>query len=152
MNFAIQCLEESIIGSGGYHSELTPYKRGIHPLPILFSFTELICKKLLSKEYYEDKGHKVLGKMIGNTNAFEVDPSKSVDPYKKNETYKISFTEKVTYLEKEITVVTYDILFVGSKTKADELKSEMLKMITDAYPDSKIKAICEVSKKDKKTN
>ena len=91
MNFAIQCLEESIIGSGGYHSELTPYKRGIHPLPILFSFTELICRKLLSKEYYEDKGHKVLGKMIGNTNAFEVDPSKSVDPYKKDETYKISF-------------------------------------------------------------
>ena len=137
MNFAIQCLEESIIGSGGYQSELTPYKRGIHPLPILFSFNELIHLKLLSKEYYEGKGHKVLGKMIDRTNSFEIDPSKSIDSYEKSDSYLISFMEKISFDDKEITFTAYDILFIGSKEKATELKDEMLKMLTEAYPDSK---------------
>ncbi len=62
LSFAIQCIEENIIGKGGYADEIDIYNKFEIGRPYIFAaFHELISWKLLSKEYYEGKGHKVLG-------------------------------------------------------------------------------------------
>ena len=142
MSFAIQCMQESIIASGGYASELDPFSRGIPVEYIIEAFNELIHKKLISEEYYEGKGHKVLVKMIGNTNSFEVDPSIKNDKY--DESYKITFTEVTNFNGHEFSFVLLTRLFVGSKEKADEYANKFLQMIETFDP--KPKVIKEIKK------
>ena len=93
MSFAIQCLQEGLIGHGGYVDEIEIYNRLKCDQSIVFeAFGELIRDGLLSKEYYEGKGHKVLGKFAKNTNCFEIDPEV------KNDTYNRSYSLEQIYV------------------------------------------------------
>lgn len=91
MSFAIQCLQEGFIGHGGYVDEIEIYNRLKYDQSIVFeAFGELIRDGLLSKEYYEGKGHKVLGKFAKSTNCFEINPEVKNDTY--NRLYSLVFT------------------------------------------------------------
>lgn len=113
MSFAIQCIQESILGKGGYANEIELISR----LPceegtVLEAFGELIHKGLLSEEYYEGKGHKVLGRLKGNTNAFEINPDIKNDTY--DCSYSISFTKFLLHEGKEYTFPSNDWIYVGT--------------------------------------
>ena len=96
MSFAIQCLQEGLIGHGGYVDEIEIYNRLKCDQSIVFeAFSELIRDGLLSKEYYEGKGHKVLGRFVKNTNCFEINPEVKNDTY--NRSYSLVFTQIQIY-------------------------------------------------------
>ena len=135
-------MQESIIASGGYASELNPFSRGIPVEYIIEAFNELIHKNLISEEYYEGKGHKVLGRMIGSTNSFEVDPSIKNDKY--DESYEITFTEVMNFEGHDFSFTLLTRLFVGSKEKAEEYADKLFEMIETFEP--KPKVIKEIKK------
>ena len=112
MSFAIQCLQESLIGHSGYVDEIEIYNRIKCDQSIIFeAFSELIHKKLLSKEYFENKGHKVLGRFIGRTNSFEIDPKIKNDTYETS--YFIEFKETVCVEDKKHILKIFNQIFVG---------------------------------------
>lgn len=113
MSFAIQCLQESIIGAGGYVDEIEIYNRIKCDQSIIFeAFGELIHNGLLSKEYYENKGHKVLGRFVGNTNSFEINPEVKNDNYSRS--YLLTFTQAQIYEGNKYSFKALEQIFVGS--------------------------------------
>ena len=127
MSFAIQCLQESIIGLGGYADEIAIFNKLNCDQSIVFeSFGELIHKGLLSKEYYQGKGHKVLGRMKKGTNTFEPNPEVTNDTY--NRSYLIAFTQFVNYENKLYPMPGSNHIFVG-EYKAALKRARQLKDI-----------------------
>ena len=129
MSYAIQCLEEGIISKGGYIDELSLYKRDIPSEVIIEVFQDLIVKGLLSKEYYQNKGHKVLGKMIANTNGFERDKTIKNDSY--NSCYKIIFTHSFIFENKKYSLTGYTSYFVGDVLSAREYAKQIKKILKE---------------------
>lgn len=126
MSFAIQCLQEGLIAHGGYVDEIEIYNKLKCDQSIVFeAFSELIHNGLLSKEYYEGKGHKVLGRFVKNTNCFEINPDAKNDNY--NHSYLLTFTQIQIYEGKEYSFKNIDQIFVGSYklalNHANEIKS-----------------------------
>ena len=126
MSFAIQCLQEGLIGHGGYVDEIEIYNRLKCDQSIVFeAFSELIHNGLLSKEYYEGKGHKVLGRFVKNTNCFEINPEVKNETYYRS--YLLTFTQVQIYDGKEYSFKNIDQIFVGSYklalNHAKEIKS-----------------------------
>ena len=113
MNYAIQCLQEVLIAHGGYVDELEIYKRLKYGRSIVFvAFDELIYDGLLSKEYYEGKGHKVLGRFVENTNLFEINPEVKNDIY--GHSYLLTFIQIQIYEGEKYPFNVLDQLFVGN--------------------------------------
>lgn len=126
MSFEIQCLQEGLIAHGGYVDEIEIYNKLKCDQSIVFeAFSELIHNGLLSKEYYEGKGHKVLGRLVKNTNCFEINPDVKNDNY--NHSYLLTFTQIQIYEGKEYSFKNIDQIFVGSYelalNHANEIKS-----------------------------
>ena len=113
MSFAIQCLQESLIGHGGYVDEIEIYNRLKCDQSIVFeAFGELIRDGLLSKEYYEGKGHKVVGRLVQNTNAFEINPEVKNDTY--SHSYLLVFKQIQIYEGKKYLFKALEQIYVGS--------------------------------------
>ena len=113
MSFAIQCLQEGLIGHGGYVDEIEIYNRLKCDQSIVFeAFGELIRDGLLSKEYYEGKGHKVLGRFVRNTNSFEINPEVKNDTY--SHSYLLVFKQIQIYEGKKYLFKALEQIYVGS--------------------------------------
>ena len=113
MSFAIQCLQEGLIGHGGYVDEIEIYNRLKCDQSIVFeAFGELIRDGLLSKEYYEGKGHKVLGRFVRNTNSFEINPEVKNDTY--SHSYLLVFKQIQIYEGKKYMFKALEQIYVGS--------------------------------------
>lgn len=147
MSFAIQCLQESIIGTGGYVSEIYLYNRLKGNPDIIFeALGELIHNGFVSKEYYENKGHKVLGRFVKNTNSFEINPEIKNDSY--NSSYLLTFTQIQIYEGKKYPFKALDQIYVGSYKTAMNHAREIKSIIaTDKYFQ---KVIFKIRKRDKK--
>ena len=130
MSYAIQCLQESIIGAGGYVSEINVYERLKCSQDIIFdAFGELIMKNLLSREFYENKGHKVLGKFIEGTNSFDLDPSIERDDY--NHAFFLEFKQIYENDKGEKhSFNALDQVFVGSKEAAIEHANKLKEILS----------------------
>ena len=147
MSFAIQCLQESIIGAGGYVSEINVYERLKCSQDIIFdAFGELIREGLLSKEYYEGKGHKVLGRFVKNTNSFEINPEVKNDTYDRS--YLLAFTQIQVYEGKKYPFKALEQIYVGSY-KASLNYAREIKNILSTDKDFQ-KVIFKIRKRDKK--
>lgn len=146
MSFAIQCLQESLISHGGYADEIEISKRLKRDQCIVFeAFGELIRKGLLSKEYYEGKGHKVLGRFVKNTNCFEINPEVKNDTY--NRSYSLVFTKILIYEGKKYPFKALEQIYVGSYK--DSLKhAREIKNILATDKDFQ-KVIFKIRKRDK---
>lgn len=131
MNFAIQCLQEGLIGRGGYVDEIKIYNRLKCDQSIIFeAFGELIHDCLLSKEYYEGKGHKVLGRFIKNTNSFEINPEAKNDDY--NHSYLLTFAQVQIHEGKECSFKALDQIFVGGyKAALNHVREIKIILATD---------------------
>ena len=117
MSFAIPCIQENILATGGYVSEVLVYDRlKCDPDFIFEAFLDLIHQGLLSKEYYQDKGHKVLGRLIADTNAFEINPGIHNDPYE--DSYLLEFTQIVVLEGKEHPFLAFSQIYVGDEIEA----------------------------------
>lgn len=130
MSYAIQCLQENIIGAGGYVSEINAYERLKCSQDIIFeAFNELIFKGLLSKEFYENKGHKVLGRFVANTNEFEINPEVKNDDYK--HAFLLEF-KNVIYDEKGEKHIFNALsqVFVGSKESAKKQARKLKEILS----------------------
>lgn len=147
MSYAIQCLQESIIGAGGYVSEINVYERLKCSQDIIFdAFGELIREGLLSKEYYEGKGHKVLGRFVKNTNSFEINPEVKNDTYDRS--YLLAFTQILVYEGKKYPFKALEQIYVGSY-KASLNYAREIKNILSTDKDFQ-KVIFKIRKRDKK--
>ncbi len=130
MSYAVQCLQESIIAMGGYVDEIEICKKiNFNRSYIFEAFNDLILHKLLSEEYFENKGHKVLGRFIENTNAFEINPDVKNDEYE--ESYLLTYTKTVLIESegKEHSFKAKDEIFVGSYKGAKEHAIETKKIL-----------------------
>ena len=117
MSYAIPCIQENILATGGYVSEVDAYDRlKCDPDFIFEAFLDLIHQGLLSKEYYQDKGHKVLGRLIADTNAFEINPGIHNDPYE--DSYLLEFTQIVVLEGKEHPFLALSQIYVGDEIEA----------------------------------
>ena len=117
MSYAIPCIQENILATGGYVSEVLVYDRlKCDPDFIFEAFLDLIHQGLLSKEYYQDKGHKVLGRLIADTNAFEINPGIHNDPYE--DSYLLEFTQIVVLEGKEHPFLAFSQIYVGDEIEA----------------------------------
>lgn len=144
MSFAIQCLQEGLIGHGGYVDEIEIYNRLNCDQSIVFeAFGELIRDNLLSEEYYEGKGHKVLGRFVKNTNSFEINPEAKNDDY--NHSYLLTFAQVQIYEGKECSFKALDQIFVGSY-KAAQNHARKIKSILATDKDFQ-KVIIKIKKR-----
>lgn len=147
MSFAIQCLQESLIGHGGYVDEIEIYNRLKCDQSIVFdAFGELIRDGLLSKEYYEGKGHKVLGRFVRNTNSFEINPEVKNDTY--NHSYSLVFKQIQIYEGKKYLCKALEQIYVGSY-KSSLNHAREIKNILATNKDIQ-KVIFKIRKRDKK--
>ena len=147
MSFAIQCLQEGLIGHGGYVNEIEIYNRLKCDQSIVFeAFGELIRDGLLSKEYYEGKGHKVLGRFAKNTNSFEINPEVKNDTY--DHSYLLTFTQIQVYEYKKYPFKVLEQIYVGSY-KASLNYAREIKNILATDKDFQ-KVIFKIRKIDKK--
>ena len=147
MSFAIQCLQESLIGHGGYVDEIEIYNRLKCDQSIVFeAFGELIRDGLLSKEYYEGKGHKVLGRFVRNTNSFEINPEVKNDTY--NHSYSLVFKQIQIYEGKKYLLKALEQIYAGSY-KSSLNHAREIKNILAADKDLQ-KVIFKIRKGDKK--
>ena len=150
MSFAIQCLQENIIGAGGYVDEIEIYNRIKCDQSIIFeAFGELIHNSLLSKEYYENKGHKVLGRFIGNTNSFEINPKVKNDKYETS--YFIEFKKTICVENKKYILKLFNQIFVGDYEASLE-HANKLKEILSKEPDFPTIEYTIVEHKNKERN
>ena len=117
MSYAIPCIQENILATGGYVSEVLVYDRlKCDPDYIFEAFLDLIHQGLLSKEYYQGKGHKVLGRLIEGTNAFEINPEIHNDHYE--DCYLLEFAQIVVLEGKEYPFLTFSQIYVGDEIEA----------------------------------
>lgn len=117
MSYAIPCIQENILATGGYVSEVLVYDRlKCDPDYIFEAFLDLIHQGLLSKEYYQGKGHKVLGRLIAGTNAFEINPEIHNDHYE--DSYLLEFTQIVVLEGKEHPFLALSQIYVGDEIEA----------------------------------
>lgn len=79
---------------------------------VFAAFGELICDGLHCKEYYEGKGHKVLGRFVKNTNCFEINPEVKNDTY--NRSYSLSFTHTQICKGKKYPFKALEQIYFGS--------------------------------------
>ena len=147
VSFAIQCLQESIIGAGGYVSEIYLYNRlKCNPDIIFEALGELIHNGFVSKEYYESKGHKVLGRFVNNTNSFEINSEIKNDSY--NCSYLLTFTQIQIYEGKKYSFKALEQICVGSY-KFSLKHAKEIKNILATDKDFQ-KVIFKIRKRDKK--
>ena len=117
MSYAIPCIQENILAAGGYVSEVDVYDHlKCDPDYIFEAFLELIHQGLLSKEYYQGKGHKVLGRLIAGSNAFEINPEVHNDPYE--DCYLLEFAQIVVLEGKEYPFLALSQIYVGDEIEA----------------------------------
>ena len=117
MSYAIPCIQENILATGGYVSEVLVYDRlKCDPDYIFEAFLDLIHQGLLSKEYYQNKGHKVLGRLIAGSNAFEINPEIHNDHYE--DSYLLEFTQIVVLEGKEHPLLALSQIYVGDEIEA----------------------------------
>ena len=147
MSFAIQCLQEGLIGHGGYVDEIEIYKRLKCDQSIIFeAFGELIRDGLLSKEYYEGKGHKVLGRFVKNTNSFEINPEVKNDTY--DHSYLLTFTQIQVYEGKKYPFKALEQIYVGSYKASLNYAGEIKNILSTDKDFQKV--ILKIRKRDKK--
>lgn len=117
MSYAIQGIQENILATGGYVSEVLAYdKLKCDPDFIFEAFLDLIHQGLLSKEYYQNKGHKVLGRLIAGTNAFEINPEVQNDPYE--DCYLLEFAQIIVLEGEERPFLALSQIYVGDEIEA----------------------------------
>lgn len=92
------------------------------------AFNELIHNGLLSKEYYEGKGHKVLGRFVKGTNCFEINPEAKNDTY--NHSYLLVFTQIQIYEGKKYPFKALEQIYVGSYKAAMNHAREIKKTLS----------------------
>lgn len=133
MSYAVNAIQIGIISRGGYSSELEYIKKyKYEPAYVLSAFREFVHKGFLSKEFFEGKGHKVLGKTIQNSDDFEIDPDAKVESYK--EAYSIKVDQGFIFKDdgKLYYADGYDQIYVGSKegarNQAKQIKEVLLKL------------------------
>lgn len=132
MSYAISCIQENILATGGYVSEVLAYdKLKCDPDFIFEAFLDLIHQGLLSKEYYQNKGHKVLGRLIEGINAFEINPEIQNDPYE--DCYLLEFTQIVILGGKEHPFLAFSQIYVGEEIKAIK-HAEKIKAMLERDP------------------
>lgn len=125
MSYAVQCIEENIISVGGYVSEIEMINRfKINQDYVFIAFFELMRDGFLSKEFYQNKGHKVLGRFIERINGFEINPEVEMSSY--DCSYLLIF-ENIIYCEgKKYIIPDLKQIFVGdykgALTQAREIK------------------------------
>ena len=128
MSYIIQVIHEGIISTGGYASEIDISNKLTVDNDLIFdAFHELINKSLLSKEYYENKGHKVLGRFIKNTNSVEINPDITNDTYKHY--YSISFTEIKIYEGNKYPIGSLEEIFIGGYSAMKKFTRDMKKIL-----------------------
>ena len=132
MSYAIQCIQENILATGGYVSEVDAYDRlKCDPDYIFEAFLGLIHQGLLSQEYYQGKGHKVLGRLIAGTNAFEVNPEVHNDNYE--DSYLLEFTQIVVLEGEEHPFLAFSQIYVGEEKEARK-HAEKIKAMLERDP------------------
>lgn len=128
MSYAIQCIQENILTTGGYVSEVLVYDYlKCDPDYIFEAFLELIHQGLLSQEYYQEKGHKVLGRLIAGTNALEVNPEVQNDPYE--DSYLLEFTQIVVLEGEEHPFLAFSQIYVGDEAGATKCAEKIKAML-----------------------
>ncbi len=148
MSFAVQCIQEGLIGHGGYVDEIEIYKKIKCSQSYVFeAFVLLIRDGLLSNEYYEGKGHKVLGRFVENTNSFEINPNVRNDAYDRS--YLLTFDQIQTYDGKSYSFEALNQVFVGDY-KAALSHAREIKNIIATDKDFK-KVIFKIRRRDKKS-
>ncbi len=129
MSYIVQCIQESIIGGGGYADEICLCNNLKCDHSYIFdAFKELISNNLLSKEYFEGKGHKVLGRMVKGTNAFEINPEVSNDEY--DQSCSIIYNGIMVYEGKPYYLILEEETFVGSILEAEKHADELRKILS----------------------
>ncbi len=147
MSYAVQCLQEFIIGGGGYASEVDIYHKTKGNTSYIFEAVYgLIKQKLLSDEYYENKGHKVLGKFKDNTNSFEINKEIQNDSYECS--YLLTFTQILIHEGEKYYFDTLKEIFVGSYKGALSFAKEIKKMLETEKRFQKV--IYKIKKRDEK--
>lgn len=148
MSYAIQGVQENILATGGYVSEVLVYDHlKCDPDYIFEAFLDLIHQGLLSKEYYQDKGHKVLGRLIAGSNAFEINPEVHNDPYE--DCYLLEFTQIVVLEGKEYPFLALSQIYVGDEIEAVK-HSEKIKAMLEK--DTRFQKTTYTMTKQTKTN
>lgn len=128
MSYAIQCIQENILATGGYVSEVDVYDRlKCDPDPLFEAFLDLIHQGLLSKEYYQNKGHKVLGRLVTGTNAFEANPEVHNDNYE--DCYQLEFTQLVVLEGEEHPFLALSQIYVGDEIEATKHAEKIKAML-----------------------
>lgn len=133
MSYAVQCIQEVVVSAKGYASEIKACESlNRYDEYVFTAFSDLMRKGFISREYYEDKGHKVLAKFAKNTNAIELDLEIKNDEY--NEAYVLVF-KNVIYDENNNRYVIdcFRQVFVGSKEGAKR-QAKKLKTILAKDP------------------
>lgn len=147
MSFAVQCIQECLISRGGYVDEIDIYNRIKCDQSYVFeAFKLLILDGLLSGEYYEGKGHKVLGRFVKNTNSFEINPDVKNDIY--DHSYLLTFEQIRIYEGKSYSFKALEQIFVGNY-KAALTRAREIKNIIAADKDFQ-KVIFKIKRRDKK--
>lgn len=147
MSFAVQCIQEGLISRGGYADEIEIYNRIKCDQSYVFeAFGLLIRDGLLSNEYYEGIGHKVLGRFVKNTNSFEINPDVKNDIYDRS--YLLSFDYIRIYEGKKYSFKALDQIFVGGY-KAALTHAREIKNILATDKDFQ-KVIFKIKRRDKK--
>lgn len=148
MSYAIQCIQENILATGGYVSEADAYDYlKCNPDYIFEAFLELIHQGLLSQEYYQNKGHKVLSWLIAGTNALEVNPEVQNDNYEG--CYQLEFTQIVVLEGEEHPFLTFSQIYVGDEIEAVK-HAEKIKAMLER--DSRFQKTTYTMTKQTKTN
>lgn len=128
MSYAIQCIQENILATGGYVSEVDAYDRlKCDPDYIFEAFLDLIHQGLLSREYYQNKGHKVLDRLIAGTNALEVNPKVQNDNYE--DSYLLEFTQIVVLEGEEHPFLAFSQIYVGDEAGATKCAEKIKAML-----------------------
>lgn len=132
MSYAVQNIENFIVGGilGQYVDEIhickiCPYA----PSYIFHAFLDLMRQGLISKEFYENKGHKLLGRYKeNNPQIYE----KNLDV--ENDAYQISyiliFQQILVHQGKKYVVSAYPKqVFVGTKKAAKKYAKQMKRIL-----------------------
>lgn len=106
----------------------------------------MIHDGLLSDEYYESIGHKVLGRFLKNTNSFEINPDVKNDIY--DHSYLLTFESIRIYEGKSYSFKALEQIFVGNYKAALSQTREIKNIIATDKDFQKV--IFKIKRRDKK--
>ncbi len=130
MSYAVQCIEENIISAGGYANEIEIINGlKINQDYVFVAFFELMRDGFLSKEFYQNKGHKVLGRFIKGTNGFEINPEVEMDSYDRS--YLLIFEDIVWHEGIKYIIPDLKQIFVGDYKGALAHAREIKKILAN---------------------